>query len=79
MLLFQNSFYALWRSFTQCMFIEEDGGIVFYKNKYGEAVRELAPGALGQLEPMTIRQVNFADEKGMDEDICGVDGAHEDL
>ncbi|KAF4582463.1 hypothetical protein EYR38_002588 [Pleurotus pulmonarius] len=33
------SFYALWRSFTQCLFIEEDEDIAFYKNKHGEALR----------------------------------------
>lgn len=41
----------------------EDGGIVFYKNKYGEAVRELAPGALGQLQPMTVVRMNSTDTK----------------
>ncbi|EIW53692.1 uncharacterized protein TRAVEDRAFT_52811 [Trametes versicolor FP-101664 SS1] len=32
--------YALWRSFTQCTFIEPDGDVVFFKNQRGEAVRE---------------------------------------
>ncbi|THH17323.1 hypothetical protein EW146_g3466 [Bondarzewia mesenterica] len=50
-----NTFYALWRSFSQCLFIEEFGGIVFYKNKYGEVARELAEGALGQLAPQNVR------------------------
>jgi len=36
-----NSFYALYRTFTQCLFVEEEGGIVFYKNKEGKAVREV--------------------------------------
>ncbi|KAL4251337.1 Fatty acid desaturase [Abortiporus biennis] len=31
--------YALWRSFTQCTFIESEGGVVFFKNQRGEAVR----------------------------------------
>ncbi|CCL99866.1 uncharacterized protein FIBRA_01891 [Fibroporia radiculosa] len=35
-----NSFYALYRSFTQCLFIEDEDVIAFYKNKYGESVRE---------------------------------------
>ncbi|KAL1696384.1 fatty acid desaturase-domain-containing protein [Schizophyllum commune] len=34
------SFYALYRSFTQCQFIENEGSIVFYKNRQGKAVRE---------------------------------------
>ena len=33
------SFYALYRSFTQCIFVENEGDIVFYKNKQGEAQR----------------------------------------
>ncbi|KAI0694106.1 delta-12 fatty acid desaturase [Cytidiella melzeri] len=37
-----NSFRALYRSFTECCFIEDDGDIVFYKNKDGKAQRQLA-------------------------------------
>ncbi|KAF8656529.1 hypothetical protein AX16_002493 [Volvariella volvacea WC 439] len=40
------SFYALYRSFTQCLFIEEEGDILFYKNKDGKAVREVAQDVL---------------------------------
>ncbi|KAJ7773343.1 delta-12 fatty acid desaturase [Mycena metata] len=36
-----NTFRALYRTFTQCLFIENDGDIVFYKNKNGEAARKL--------------------------------------
>lgn len=42
----QNTFRALYRTFTQCCFIEDDGDIVFYKNKDGKAQRVLAEGAL---------------------------------
>ena len=38
----QNTFYALYRSFTECCFIEDEGTIVFYKNRHGEAQRQLA-------------------------------------
>ncbi|KAJ7155454.1 delta-12 fatty acid desaturase [Mycena crocata] len=41
-----NSFRALYRTFTQCCFIEDDGDIVFYKNKDGKAARVLADDAL---------------------------------
>jgi len=41
-----NTFRALYRTFTQCCFIEDDGDIVFYKNKDGKASRVLAPDAL---------------------------------
>ncbi|KAJ7504425.1 delta-12 fatty acid desaturase [Mycena galericulata] len=41
-----NSFRALYRTFTQCSFIEDDGDIVFYKNKDGQTVRVLADDAL---------------------------------
>ncbi|KAF8983817.1 hypothetical protein BDQ17DRAFT_1313171, partial [Cyathus striatus] len=30
--------YALWRSFTQCSFLEDEGGVLFFKNWYGESV-----------------------------------------
>ncbi|KAF8884402.1 fatty acid desaturase-domain-containing protein [Gymnopilus junonius] len=35
------SFYALYRSFNECRFVEDEGDIVFYKNKDGIAVREV--------------------------------------
>ncbi|GLB40031.1 putative fatty acid desaturase [Lyophyllum shimeji] len=34
--------YALWRSFTQCTFVEDEGTILFFKNQYGDAVIELS-------------------------------------
>ncbi|KAJ3492009.1 hypothetical protein NLI96_g282 [Meripilus lineatus] len=37
-----NTFYALYRSFSECCFIEDDGDIVFYKNRDGKALRTLA-------------------------------------
>ncbi|KAK7683611.1 hypothetical protein QCA50_013449 [Cerrena zonata] len=36
-----NSFRALYRSFTQCCFIEDEGDIVFYKNRDGITQRVL--------------------------------------
>ncbi|OJT09190.1 hypothetical protein TRAPUB_14363 [Trametes pubescens] len=36
----QPTLYALWRSFTQCTFVEPDGDVVFFKNQRGEAMRE---------------------------------------
>ncbi|KAF8660486.1 hypothetical protein AX16_001612 [Volvariella volvacea WC 439] len=33
--------WALWRSFTQCTFIEDEGDIVFFKNQHGEAVMDV--------------------------------------
>jgi len=41
-----NTFRALYRTFTQCCFIEDDGEIIFYKNRDGKASRVLAEGAL---------------------------------
>jgi len=41
-----NCFYALYRSFTECVFIEDEGGIVFYKNAEGVAAREVAGDAV---------------------------------
>ncbi|EAU81573.1 fatty acid conjugase [Coprinopsis cinerea okayama7 len=37
-----NTFRALYRTFTQCCFIEDDGDVVFYKNRDGVAIRVLA-------------------------------------
>ncbi|KAK7035390.1 hypothetical protein VNI00_011921 [Paramarasmius palmivorus] len=37
-----NTFRALYRTFTECEFIEDKGDIVFYKNKEGKAARVLA-------------------------------------
>ena len=54
----QNTAYALWRSFTQCLFIEDEheaGGIVFYKNKHGEQARQLTPDALGRIQSVTLK------------------------
>ncbi|KAF9453348.1 delta-12 fatty acid desaturase [Macrolepiota fuliginosa MF-IS2] len=39
-----NTFRALYRTFTQCCFIEDQGDIVFYKNRKGEAARIVADG-----------------------------------
>lgn len=44
------TFYALYRSFTQCLFIEEEGDIIFYKNKDGVALRELAETAVKEIK-----------------------------
>ncbi|KAF8220067.1 hypothetical protein L208DRAFT_1455665 [Tricholoma matsutake] len=44
------TFYALYRSFTECLFIEEEGDIVFYKNKDGVAVREVQQSALKEIQ-----------------------------
>ncbi|KAJ7595178.1 delta-12 fatty acid desaturase [Mycena floridula] len=41
-----NTFRALYRSYTQCSFIEDDGDIVFYKNRQGKAARVLADSTL---------------------------------
>ncbi|KAF8901965.1 delta-12 fatty acid desaturase protein [Mucidula mucida] len=38
-----NSFRALYRTFTQCCFIEDEGDVVFYKNRDGVPARQLAP------------------------------------
>ncbi|PFH50487.1 hypothetical protein AMATHDRAFT_193081 [Amanita thiersii Skay4041] len=45
-----SSFYALYRSFTQCVFVEDEGNIIFYKNKHGVAAREL-----GKSELLSVR------------------------
>ncbi|GBE87653.1 Delta(12) fatty acid desaturase [Sparassis crispa] len=45
-----NEFYALYRSFTECVFVEEEGSIVFYKNRHGQAAREVAEGAVQEIK-----------------------------
>ncbi|KAF9057030.1 hypothetical protein BJ165DRAFT_3073 [Panaeolus papilionaceus] len=39
------SFFALYRTFSQCLFVEDEGDILFHKNKDGVAGRTLAPDA----------------------------------
>jgi omega-6 fatty acid desaturase (delta-12 desaturase) len=41
-----NTLYALYRSFTECLFVEEESDIVFYKNKDGQAARGIAECAV---------------------------------
>ncbi|KAG5636052.1 hypothetical protein H0H81_009248 [Sphagnurus paluster] len=41
-----NTFRALYRTFTQCCFVEDDGDIVFYKDKHGQVSRVLADASL---------------------------------
>ncbi|KIJ38494.1 hypothetical protein M422DRAFT_33273 [Sphaerobolus stellatus SS14] len=35
------TYYALWRSLTQCCFVEDAGDVLFYKNGNGELLREV--------------------------------------
>ncbi|KAF9456331.1 delta-12 fatty acid desaturase [Collybia nuda] len=37
-----NSFYALYRTFKQCCFVEDSGDIVMYKNGEGKSAREVS-------------------------------------
>jgi hypothetical protein len=46
----QNTFYALYRSFTECIFVEEEGNVIFYKNKSGKATREVEESALKEIK-----------------------------
>ena len=52
--LLQPSFYALHRSFTKCLFIEDEGEIVFYKDKHGNAVRELDPAYVEEMKRRSL-------------------------
>ncbi|KAI8972410.1 fatty acid desaturase-domain-containing protein [Trametes punicea] len=58
--------YALWRSFTQCMFIESEGDVVFFKNQRGEAVRVYAR-AVPESAADAPETVNISSSKGEDE------------
>lgn len=46
----QPTFYALYRSFTECIFVEEEGDILFYKNKDGVAQRKVADFVLKEMK-----------------------------
>ncbi|KAJ3925446.1 MAG: delta-12 fatty acid desaturase [Lentinula lateritia] len=41
-----NSFRALYRAFTECEFIEDEGDIAFYKNRQGRANRVVAAASI---------------------------------
>lgn len=52
------TFYALYRSFTQCQFIEDEGDIIFYKNREGKAARELRPTVVEEMKGKVEAQDN---------------------
>ncbi|EPS93980.1 hypothetical protein FOMPIDRAFT_1033527 [Fomitopsis schrenkii] len=45
-----NTFYALYRSFTQCVYVDDDEPVVFYRNRRGEAVRGVARAELARID-----------------------------
>lgn len=47
----RNPFMALWESYNDCQFVEDEGEVVFYRNKIGEAVRR--PAEQYRLKPKT--------------------------
>ncbi|KDQ60225.1 hypothetical protein JAAARDRAFT_191632 [Jaapia argillacea MUCL 33604] len=63
-----NTFYALWRSFTECLFVEDEGGIVFYKNRSGQAARQVHESALS-----AIREKGWdpAEQDGLSPEVDG--------
>lgn len=38
----RNPFYALWESYRDCQFVEDEGDVVFYRDQKGMAVRRPA-------------------------------------
>ncbi|EGN92175.1 hypothetical protein SERLA73DRAFT_191523 [Serpula lacrymans var. lacrymans S7.3] len=52
-----NTFRALYRTFTECCFIEDDGDIVFYKNKDGETQRKLVSETTGAAEHVVDKAI----------------------
>ncbi|KAK0220561.1 fatty acid conjugase [Armillaria fumosa] len=54
-----NTFRALYRTFTQCCFIEDDGDIVFYKNRDGNSARILAGKSRTRVD---MRRLNGEEE-----------------
>lgn len=46
----QPTFYALYRSFTQCQFIEDKGDVIFYKNRDGKAMRDVDPSVVKEMK-----------------------------
>ena len=59
-MLLQPTLYALWRSFTQCTFIEAEGDIVFFKNQRGEALREYTDSSAGARDADTLEKEDDA-------------------
>ncbi|EPQ51969.1 hypothetical protein GLOTRDRAFT_108012 [Gloeophyllum trabeum ATCC 11539] len=45
-----GTLFALWRSFRQCTFIEDDGDVVFFKNQQGEAVRQVGSAGIADAQ-----------------------------
>ena len=67
----QPSFYALYRSFTECQFIEEEGDIIFYKNRKGEAVRSLHPSVVEAKENQDSAEMKLEFGNGVSEEVEG--------
>ncbi|TFK22251.1 delta-12 fatty acid desaturase protein [Coprinopsis marcescibilis] len=44
-----NTYRSLYRNFTQCCLIEDDGDILFYKNEQGRAARDLLEATVVEL------------------------------
>jgi len=55
-----NSLYALYRSFTQCVFIEDEGSIVFYKNGEGRAARSVAAPIQNATRTEAAKKLNWS-------------------
>ncbi|THH18379.1 hypothetical protein EW146_g2583 [Bondarzewia mesenterica] len=50
-----NSFYALYRSFTKCCFVENEGDILLYKDRSGHTQRSLDVGMLQDIRDENLR------------------------
>ncbi len=62
---------ALWRSFVHCLFVEEDGAVVFYKDATGGAKRAVDPKAQAAL--VAGRGAGEKDELADESDAIGAE------
>lgn len=52
---------ALWRSFVHCLFVEEEGAVVFYKDASGSAQRVVDPKAAVEAGLEAASEANVED------------------
>ena len=49
--------WAFWRAFHECQFVEDDGGILFYRDRVGKARRGIAPELLDAQRTITASAI----------------------
>lgn len=60
-----NTFYAYWRSWNECKFVDDEGDIIFYLGKDGTAQRAAAPGEFEKGQKVQADKEANAEKSGL--------------